>query len=81
MSFWDQVNPYNAIAGGPPEAASTDVAVGGLGQTGVAQVRSIASPDHPLFFFGVILFATGALIGVSTHVKVGPFKVGAEVGH
>jgi hypothetical protein len=80
-SFWDSVDPNNQPASGNPGAADTDVAVGGLGQIGISQVRSRLSPQHPLFFFGAIAAATFGLIGVSTHVHVGPFKAGASVGN
>lgn len=78
--FWDAVNPNNSSSGiqGAPSAPATDVSTGGLAQAGITQVRSIFSPDHPLFFYGILLLGTGALIGVSTHVRIGRFEASAS---
>ena len=74
--FWDAVNPNNSSSGisGAPSAPATDVSTGKLGQVGILAQRGVLSPDHPMFFFGVVLAATLGLVAVSTHVKVGPIK-------
>lgn len=85
MSFWDAVNPFNAAggSGGAPASngAADDVTTGKLGQTAVSSVASRVSANHPLFWPGVFIFGSFALIGISTHLDVGPFHAGASFDH
>lgn len=78
--FWDAIDPNNSASGiaGAPAAPAADVGAGKLGMIGIVPVRSVLSPQHPLFVVGVLLAATGALIGVSTHVRIGRFEASAS---
>jgi hypothetical protein len=79
MAVWEQINPLSLV-GGPSGGASEDVTVGGLGASQVLPATHPLSPDHPLFWAFVIIGVTVGLIGVSTHMRVGPFRAGFSAG-
>lgn len=67
----------------PPGAAQVgqmalpQVAVSaGYGRTGV----SIASPENPLFWAACLLGVVFGAVGFNAHARVGPARVGADVG-
>lgn len=76
---WTQLDPL-AMIGGPTGGVSDDVTTGGLSGSGISPVSHPASPDHPLFWFGLIAGVTLGLIGASTHLRVGPFRAGFDAG-
>lgn len=76
---WSQLDPLATI-GGIQGSASTDVVSGGLGGAGISPQSAPYSPDHPLFWFAAIAGVTFGLIGLATHVRVGPFRAGFEAG-
>lgn len=48
----------------------------GYGRTGI----SIGSPDHPLFWAAVLLGLVFGAVGFNAHARVGPARIGADVG-
>jgi hypothetical protein len=76
---WTQLDPLASI-GGISGDVSTDVSAGGLSQAGIYATAAPYSPDHPLFWFAALAGVTFGLIGLATHVRVGPFKAGFQAG-
>lgn len=79
MGVWDEINPWASIGGTATEPAP-DVTHGGLGQVGINRAVSALSPEHPLFWFGAVAAVSLGLIGASTHLRVGPFRVSGSAG-
>lgn len=81
-SSWAQLDPMASFTADIPDVAgvSTDVAVGGLGIAGVSPQAGRFSPDNPMFWVLVIGGCTFGLIGVSTHLRLGPFKASGSAG-
>jgi hypothetical protein len=78
--IWSAINPMSTGTGTVTNGTSTDVASGGLGQVGLSQATATLNPQHPLFWFGAFAAVTLGLIGASTHLRVGPFRVDADAG-
>lgn len=41
----------------------------------------LTSPENPLFWFGVLTAVTLGLVGASSQLKFGPFRVSASAGN
>jgi hypothetical protein len=83
-SLFNSIGPasygLNPASAGPNSATSTAPSLAQIaGPIGTA-AAPLWSPDNPLFWFGAILAVAVGLIGVSTHVRVGPFSAGAAAG-
>jgi hypothetical protein len=76
---WQALDPMASFATMVP-GVSTDVAAGGMQSAGVVSVAGRGSPDNPMFWWGALLAVTLGLVGASTHLRVGPFKVSASGG-
>lgn len=76
---WAALDPMASFAPMVP-GLSTDVATGGMAGAGIVSVPGRASPDNPLFWWGALLAVTLGLVGASTHLRVGPFKVATSAG-
>lgn len=79
MTNWAELDPMTQI-GGITHGVSTDVSTGGLSSAQTAAKMSVTSLDHPLMIFAVVAAATFGLIGASTHLRAGPFKLSAQGG-
>lgn len=76
---WALLDPMASFAPMTP-GLSTDVSSGGLGSAGIVSKAPRTSPEDPLFWFAVIAGVTLGLVGASTHLRVGPFKVSGSAG-
>lgn len=73
---WDAINPMSLV--NLPPTTATDSS--GLGPAPVAGRAPIYHPDNPVFWFGLLTAVAVGLAGVSTHLRVGPFKAGLDAG-
>lgn len=76
---WAMLDPMASFAPMTP-GLSTDVSSGGLSSAGILTKSGRTSPQDPLFWFAVIVASTLGLVGASTHLRVGPFKVSGSAG-
>lgn len=68
------------IATAQPQHADTPHAVIAGPSVDDANAAAPWHPDSPLLWFGIIAAAAVGLMGVSTHVRVGPAAAGASLG-
>ena len=71
--FFAAADPFSG-GGNLPAGASSDVTTGQLGQVGVSSATPVYHPNHPFFWFVVLAAGTAALVGTSTHLKIGKVK-------
>jgi len=74
-AFFAAADPF-AGSGNLPAGASADVTTGQLGTVGVSSSSgtNVYHPAHPFFWFALFAAGTAALVGTSTHLKIGKLK-------
>lgn len=85
MGAWDSMTAAG-LYGVPmtaPASAKLDTSPGiatAAGPSPLTSVKSLLSPQHPVFMFGALLAAAAGLIGIAGSARFGPAKAGVSLG-
>lgn len=74
------LNPGSGPSTGSTTAGHLPASAASAGPSGMLSQASALSPQHPLFWAGLLIFATYGLIGLNSAFHIGPFKASVGVG-